>query len=148
MKYLLNIFIIITYVNLTAQENSCSVYEDRPFKCGSYNCILVSDTIKGNISLQEAQQIVQTTKEQISWLLSSIPQILNTTISKDDINLRDSLFTIYELFSDKIKIDKNLSSLENQFCFHAFDYLKGITKYFHELSLFMKYNNLVLQIKN
>jgi len=126
------------------QENICSVYEQRPNNCHTYHCILLIDTIKGNILLEEAQQIVRTTKEQITWLLRHIPNILNTSINEDEINLRDSLYTIYKLFSDKMNEGKDLSSSESQFCLHVFDYLKGMTKYFEDSSLLIKYNNLIL----
>jgi len=129
-------------------EGSCSVYEQRPHKCGHYQCILLEKIIYGEVHLTQAKQIIDVTKEQSKWLLSNLTTIIDVDTLNNEINLRDNLYNVYRMLANRLKSNENVvfTTLEQEFCLHALDYLKGLKKYFYNSSLLFKYNTLIKQM--
>ena len=129
------------------ESGSCSVYTERPKRCRTYTCRLLDKVISGETSFVQAKQITSITKQQVSWLLSKIPDILHRP-QYNEMNLRNYLYEIYELFSSRFKNNEHpvFTEAERNFCLNALDYFKGLAVNFHTSSLLLKYNDLVIKM--
>jgi len=129
---------------------SCTIYGDRPKKCGSFICKLLDNLIDGDMNIEQTKKIVDLTKEQTTWLLKNLGTILNKEINYETVSLRNSLYEVYSLLSNRFKQTQNPSftDLEYQFCLNALDFFKGMKRYFNDPSMLKKYNNLASKMSS
>lgn len=124
----------------------CTIYEDRPKVCKDYRCKLLKLGEKAEVDFEEASEIVDVTKSQMTYLLNELQEFYHDDLDAyGNQNLRNLLGRYRKTIARQIRTQGNESVDERtaSLCRCILEYLQGVKKYFRSTSLLKIFQTLL-----